>query len=241
MALNPSDWQGDSSGNYSGVRWSFHLARPPAAMYELSDGAVAWWLKNVYDNAALSDPMGYQRKLIDDWRVEAARRGVRANETDVDVMEYVAAGTFPVPQNAIEAYQAELVSAVRTAPPADLPRNNAGGADEGDQGILNYLASKGVALVPPSGAQYYSGALIAPIPGSDVFNGTANIPDPQYSGPASASAFPIGPGAPLMAVNQGAPMYAATSSGLFGGTGSNQWILLAAAAAAIYLLTKGSK
>jgi hypothetical protein len=218
MSLNPADWQGDALGNYNGPRWSYHLARPPAAMYELSDGAVRWWHDNVYDNAALSDPQGYAQKLINDWRAEFVRRGGVPNQTDADVMEYVAAGSFPVVQNTINAWEQDAISYARSA----------GQTDQSDQVLIDWAATHGLPA-PSGGGTYYSGALIPPIPGSDVLNGSANLPTSATSGPASNNAFAVGPGAPATAVNMGAGPFVDS-------TGRVNWILVAAVAAGVYLL-----
>jgi len=242
MPLNPADWQGDAYGNYSGPRWSYHNARPPQDMYGQPDDVVDWWKRNVYDNAALSDPQGYAQKLISDWRAEAARRGITVDATDSEIVAYVARGYFPVPQAQVDAYAQQIYAAARANPDA-IPTTlkNDGEVTADDAALRNYLQSQGINTDLPQ-TQFFSSALTAPIPGSAVFSGTANLPDARYSGPSSASAYTVTSSAPPLAVNQGAPI--ASSPGLLGliggeGGGGNKWVLIAAAVAGYYLLTKG--
>ena len=227
VSLNPADWQGDALGNYSGPRWSYHNARPPAAMYDLSDGAVRWWHDNVYDNAALADPQAYAQKLIGDWRTEFARRGGRSNETDTDVMEWVADGTFPIPQNTIERYD-------EAARQLALSQ---GQTDSTDQWLIDYGYAHGSPTASSGNPSFYSGALIPPIPGSDVLTGQANVPSPANSGPASNNAYPITLGAPNVSVNMGAPLAGTTAAA----AAQTNWLLIAAVAVGVYLLMGGNK
>jgi hypothetical protein len=229
MALNPNDWQGDAAGNYYGPRWSLSLARPPASMYQLSDAAVRWWHDNVFDNANVTDPQAYSQKLINDWRAEAVRRGITPDQTDVDVMEYVASGTFPQPAGSTDAYQQQLLAAARANPSLvdQSLISGSGQVDASDANVLAWLQQQGVPLQPSSGSPYYSPSFGPPVPG--VISGQVNMPSSANSGPASANAYPVGPAATNTAVNQGAPL------ALFGSSGGS-WIWLVAAAAAIYLL-----
>jgi hypothetical protein len=189
------------------VRWSYHYATVPPEMYGLSNSGVQWWHDNVFNNSAISDPAAYEAKLIADWRAEYVRRGGTQSFSDLQVMEYIAAGTFP-----------EL-----------------GAGFTGTTSTPAYDPTTGYSALP-SNTDPTGGYLLPPIPGSDVLSGSANVPNPADSGPASNNAFPISLGAPNVSVNMGAPIInPATGQPVTAATGPN-WLLIAALAVGVYLV-----
>jgi hypothetical protein len=157
---------------------------------------------------------------------------------DSNFREWVQTGRVPIPQAQIDSYQAELIRQTAAAPPPGIPLNNLGGIDNTDANVIAYLQANGVNTLP-------TGKVIAPIAGSDVFTGTVNLPSAQNTGAFTGSPSLAGIMASASpATGYGGYSYDASAPGFAGyGAGSNPktLILLAAAAAAFYLLTKGKK
>jgi hypothetical protein len=62
-------------------RWSIHLARPPGFLSGAEPQVVQWFHDNVYDRADLDDEATIQ-SLVTSYRAEAARLGIRGDESD---------------------------------------------------------------------------------------------------------------------------------------------------------------
>lgn len=147
---------------------------------------------------------------------------------DAAFQNWVQTGAVPVPQQSIDDYQKNLISQVAAAPPPGMPLNAAGGIDQTDANVISWLESHGVNTQP-------TGKLIAPIAGSDIFNGTINLPNARNSGALTTSPALAGT---MAAANGG--FYAAGVADYASGGGSSKWLILLAAAAAAYFLLKGN-
>jgi hypothetical protein len=144
---------------------------------------------------------------------------------------WVQTGQVPIPQQALDDYQKNLISQVAAAPPPGMPLNNAGGIDQTDANVISWLESHGVNTQP-------TGKVIAPIPGSDIFNGTVNLPNTRNTGALTSSPALAGT---MAAANGGGSSYAGGVADFASGGGSGKLLLYVAIAAAAYLLMKGNK
>lgn len=153
-----------------------------------------------------------------------------------DFQTWVQTGQVPVPQAAIDSYQQTLIRQVAAAPPPGMPLNNDGGIDQGDANVIDWLAAHGVATLPQS-------KLIEPIPGSNVFTGTINLPSAKNTGALTSTPALAGVMAAANGTGAGYSYGGAVPgvAGVGSGLNSNTLVLLAAAAAAYYLLTKGNR
>lgn len=68
-------------GNYYGERWSYHLARPPGILGDAEPEVIRWFHDNIYDRPEL-DPNQQLANVIDAYKREANRLGIRVDETD---------------------------------------------------------------------------------------------------------------------------------------------------------------
>jgi hypothetical protein len=227
------------------VRWTWNPANLFTVGWDLNPlamqiGAGAGGVRD-----SLSDARDHLfQPLANQYRTQvypASGYGGHAPEDDyslynnADFQNWVLTGQVPIPQAAIDTYQADLIRQTAAAKPAGIPLNNFGEIDNTDANVISWLQAHGVPTLP-------SGSSItpnAPILGSDIFNGTVNLPG-AASGPTTSSPSSLALARAISPQTGPAYGYGAETGMLGAGSGgsSNMLVLLAAAAAAYYLLTK---
>lgn len=238
------------------ARWSYHLARPPDPRMAQDHDFGDWAKANIYDRPEL-DPNATVQSYVNDYRRTAADLGVRADETDANVLYSIylldtgrttwkeiagSAGSAPTASGeaplldviaqqqaqAIDSYRTQIVSA-------------GGEADASDAAILANLESLGVQTyqLPASAALDLSAVYALPPEPAREEAESRNIGGvtrpSEYSGLSSFRGF--GPDGSYLTAPTGAsvaaPMPVSTSMD------RNTLIVLAIIAVGAFLLMRG--